>query len=426
MIPTDSLYWAGDRILGVSTEDIDTIFYDRGEVINSMNNVDGWSTTGLTSLDTSTSLFTEGNKSMKLEKTSTSLDYISISQTPHTVDSTLKTFKYDLFITNQLTYNLLRSTDSSVIIHLGSDSSNYNIYNYDSTEFSVGWNFLSTLISDYDSQIGTPNMSSLEYVKIYIYTKLSTDVFSSGDILLDNLRLKRDSFITLTKPIQAFEVSDITDTVRSNTYNSEAILSTGFGNSQNILAHSLCIGGLVDECEDSSSWSIISVDSSLSDNTSFFMQSDKSINISKTGTSSIIADMDKTTSSRVYSGKFCFVVFIKDSTTLSKINKIVSRFGSDSSNYYQFETSSGIGVGMNILCYESSDAISTTGSPLTTSMDYTYLGYNTNNTTDTTVAGDISFDYVHVVNKLIAYNSIIDLIKNNNFQVISRIDIKVV
>jgi hypothetical protein len=144
---------------------------------------------------------------------------------------------------------------------------------------------------------------------------------------------------------------------------------------------------LVDACS-SASWTEAADAGAETTNTTTYKigadQTDNtSLNLSKTGTASVNATYSKATTSRDGTGKTLLVWTYFSSTSADAYDKLATtaaitiRFGSDSSNYYQWTfNKSVLATGWNLLsCPISTGAV--TGSPVVAALDYSYINLAT-------------------------------------------------
>lgn len=136
-----------------------------------------------------------------------------------------------------------------------------------------------------------------------------------------------------------------------------------------------------------------SADCTLSVNSTTLLDGSGALNFTKDGTASTVCSSSKTVTSRDYTSKwFNIFIYVKDAAMLAKLTTTALnlRYGSDSSNYYQFDIAkSTLTTGWNFISKQSTDADSTTGSPTIASMDYLELIFNSTATGDTWVDGDL-------------------------------------
>ena len=152
----------------------------------------------------------------------------------------------------------------------------------------------------------------------------------------------------------------------------------------------------VDDCE-TADWAD-SADMTSSLNTTYFKEGDKSLNLTKDGVASVNANVDKTTTSLNFTDKELSIwLKIEDSATLTKLettDAVTIRFGSDSSNYYQWtKDSTDLAVGWNLINgLTVSSADSTIGTPVLTAMDYSFIQLTATGAAIVWSAGNILMD----------------------------------
>ena len=139
----------------------------------------------------------------------------------------------------------------------------------------------------------------------------------------------------LRKAIDSFDKSvadSVTASLRiaASEANNNAIAETGWFDTA---------AETVDDC-DVADWSD-SADMTTSVNTSEFKEGDKALNATKDAGAAAAAYTEKTTTSVDFTSKELSIwLYVKDSTALNKLattNALSLRFGSDSSNYYQWD-----------------------------------------------------------------------------------------
>lgn len=145
----------------------------------------------------------------------------------------------------------------------------------------------------------------------------------------------------------------------------------------------------VDDMDDSSSWTP-SGTNTLSDNTTTYLRGTGAINLIKSDTSSATASMAKTVTSRDFSSQNLLGFIRVGTTALADLAQVVVRYGSDASNYYEFiiDDSAFTADSFYILDVDSSDADSTTGTPVDASMDYLYVAAVMDAAANTIASGD--------------------------------------
>ena len=191
----------------------------------------------------------------------------------------------------------------------------------------------------------------------------------------------------------------------------------------------------VDDCSATTGWTISGTNSISVNSTTYKSDGGTAgaLNIIKSDTSAATLNISKTTTSLNGTSKdFLIWIYIKDATALAKLKSsgtcFTIRFGSDSSNYYYKDyTVSSLAVGWNFLkIIITSGFTGTTGSPSITGLDYTYLFFETNNTTDTLAAGDLIFDAIRLASVDDYYKNIDSLTideADNSITVVSKLTI---
>lgn len=154
----------------------------------------------------------------------------------------------------------------------------------------------------------------------------------------------------------------------------------------------------VDSC-DAANWSdSAGVTSSLNNTT--YKEGSGALNITKDGAGTTDINVYKTTTSRDFTSKeLSLWIYIVDATTLAYLattDCLTIRFGSNSSNYYQWtKDASDFSTGWNLIQgLDTDNEDSTTGTPTITACDYTYIGLTTVLGSNTWSAGDVILDDV--------------------------------
>lgn len=168
--------------------------------------------------------------------------------------------------------------------------------------------------------------------------------------------------------------------------------------SDTALAHKIPISGTedVDTCEATTGWTD-SADMTVSLNTSIYKIGSGALNLTKDATATTTASTSKTTTSLNFTSKDLSIwIYVADSTVLAQLatsNCFTLRFGSDSSNYYQWtKNASFFAVGWNLIDGFTSGTGAVTGSPSITACDYTYVGITATSSGQTWTAGKIVMD----------------------------------
>lgn len=135
---------------------------------------------------------------------------------------------------------------------------------------------------------------------------------------------------------------------------------------------------------------------------------DNSLTIAKTGTAGTTFSASKTTTSVDFTSKDFWVwVYLEDKTDLVATGTALSiRFGSDNSNYYQYDVDiDDLSDGWNSITFDSTTASSTTGTPTITACDYTNIIFNVDLAADTIVADRVLIDDLKVASSDDYYKS---------------------
>lgn len=152
---------------------------------------------------------------------------------------------------------------------------------------------------------------------------------------------------------------------------------------------------VVDTMDATTGWTA-SGTNSVTLNTTTYVRATGALNLIKSDTGSAIASMSKTTTSLNFTSKTFFAfVYISSSlyANLAASAAVVFRFGSDSSNYYQFAINKvDLTTLWNHLQFSTATATSTVGSPSLSAMDYTYFALEATGAGITCAAGDFIVD----------------------------------
>ena len=169
---------------------------------------------------------------------------------------------------------------------------------------------------------------------------------------------------------------------------------------------------IVDSC-DAADWTD-SADMTTSANNSEYKSGDISLNLTKDAGASATASASKSTTSRDFTSKsFSMWLYIVDAAALAKLaasSCLTIRFGSDSSNYYQWQKDAAdLAVGWNLVKgLTSANANSTTGSPVIAACDYTYVGLTATGAAITWSAGDFIMDDIKLTSGTLWTHNIVN------------------
>jgi len=158
---------------------------------------------------------------------------------------------------------------------------------------------------------------------------------------------------------------------------------------------------LIDGCDNITGWTD-SADMTISLNNTTYYEGTGSINLTKDGTATANANTYKTVTSADFTEQeLKFILSIIDSAALAKLATIDSlsvRYGSDSSNYYEWILDNADLEEGKILIngLNSSNADSTTGTPVITAMDYFYVELSATGSAIVWSDGDFIMDYIQI------------------------------
>jgi hypothetical protein len=104
-----------------------------------------------------------------------------------------------LYIKDSTTFTKFKTSGTALEIKLGSDSSNYYSLTKESSNLSVGWNWITSLSINVEDLTETGTVSgNIDTFIIEITTNNATDTFSTGDVVYDLLRQWQDSDLVKT------------------------------------------------------------------------------------------------------------------------------------------------------------------------------------------------------------------------------------
>ncbi len=174
----------------------------------------------------------------------------------------------------------------------------------------------------------------------------------------------------------------------------------------------------VDDC-DTADWSD-STDMTTSLNSTTYWEGNGSLNLTKDGSSSATASTFKTTTSLDFTDKgLRLILYIIDAAALAKLaasNCLTIRFGSSSSDYYEWQKDlTDLVVGRNdISGLTSSNADSTVGTPVLGSCDYTYVGLTADASGTTWSSGDFIMDDIAIFNANLLVRDVYTAVSKSN------------
>lgn len=156
------------------------------ETVDDCEAITNWSSGTDSAISLNTTTFKIGSGALNIYKTGSSGAVFSASKTVTSLDFTNKELSVWVYIADT---DYLVSTGTAIIIHYGSDSSNYYVFNIDATSLSDGWNLIVKSSADANSTEGTPTISACDYFAIFFNTELSTDTVAEGSVVIDDIKL---------------------------------------------------------------------------------------------------------------------------------------------------------------------------------------------------------------------------------------------
>jgi len=153
----------------------------------------------------------------------------------------------------------------------------------------------------------------------------------------------------------------------------------------------------IDDCDATTGWSSTADAASPTVDGSDYKQGSGALNIGKTGTSSTLFAIYKTTSGNVDITAKKLLFHFKHSTSLNTIlDKYVVRVGSSSTDYIEWEIDPvTLSDGWQLIKLNTDNA-TFSGGPIFDQLDYIYFGGQTNASGDTFTLGDLKVDFFFV------------------------------
>lgn len=158
---------------------------------------------------------------------------------------------------------------------------------------------------------------------------------------------------------------------------------------------------IADNCDSTSGWND-SADMTVSVNSDILKFGVGALNLTKDGTSSSNASTSKTVTNLDFDDKRLeFFFYIADQATLDKLTTtdcVTIRYGSDSSNYYQWtRDKSNLNLLWNYINNLTDDNEDTVvGTPDNNNMDYFFIQLDTINASDTWIAGKVVMEDIRI------------------------------
>ena len=205
--------------------------------------------------------------------------------------------------------------------------------------------------------------------------------------------------------IEVFRTAvDSIDTSVSNKFTASLFVPTTAANGYTVSEVGWFLNAVtdVDTCDTISGWTD-STDMTITLNSSTFQEGTGAINLTKDGSTVTTASTTKDTASIDFTGlKLNSHFYFVDQTLIDLLettDAITIRFGSDSSNYYQWTRDK---ADLNVGWYafeglNSANADSTTGTPVETAMDYFYVAIEVASSASTWADGDLIIDHIRAL-----------------------------
>lgn len=154
-------------------------------LLDSMDSITGWSSTRCT-LSLNSTTYNQGSGAINHIKTDNTVSDCFAGKVISAVNLTDQTIKIDVYIKDAGTLAKV----SRVQLFLGSSGSYKNSisYSFSSANLSVGWNTLSASIDDFVVALGSPDKTSINYLRFDVDSVNATDLWSAGDVIVDFYR----------------------------------------------------------------------------------------------------------------------------------------------------------------------------------------------------------------------------------------------
>jgi len=148
----------------------------------------GWA--GSTDADAPTlngATFKEGSNSISLAKSGTTVDNFSYDKTLGSFDATGKQLWVWVYLVDADDLN----TGTAIDVLVGDGgATNYYLKSYQLSDLADGWNLLGGVPSTEFTRVGTPNIASLELLRIKLYVPNAASTIASDRVLMDYWKLE--------------------------------------------------------------------------------------------------------------------------------------------------------------------------------------------------------------------------------------------
>lgn len=178
---------------------------------------------------------------------------------------------------------------------------------------------------------------------------------------------------------------------------------------------------VIDACDATTGW-VDDAEMTTSLNNTTYYEGTGSINLVKDAGAAATASTAKTTTSVDFTSKTLRVsIYVKDTTALNKMasnNCVTIRFGSGAGDYYQWtKDKADLAEGWNHFNDLTSASAATTGTPVITACDYTYVGLTADAAGTTWSAGDFMMDDICLMSgTMYTRNALTAITKTNDIQ----------
>lgn len=128
-------------------------------------------------------------------KAGTTTNYFAAYKTTPSVDFTGRTIRWWIYIKDAAALAKINYAS----LGFGSDSSNFYYWNVLNASLTTGWNYLTGTISNKSGTIGTSVVDTdCKFVRVSVYTNLTSNTFAAGDIVFDDISLDIDVYSKAT------------------------------------------------------------------------------------------------------------------------------------------------------------------------------------------------------------------------------------
>jgi len=160
------------------------------EQVDACDVTTGWTDSADCTLSVNSTTYLQGSGSLNITKDGSASTTCSTYKTTTSLSFASKILAVWLYIKDTTTLNKLEATGTAVAVNFGNDGSNNWRWNFLKSELSTGWNYLGSLSpSNADTTTGSPSTAACDYTAISIYSANTSDTWSDGDLIFDNIFL---------------------------------------------------------------------------------------------------------------------------------------------------------------------------------------------------------------------------------------------